>query len=65
MSPLYRCSRCGTVDNTALSMGYWGHLGEKEVFCTECETGKWHGMWPKKKWDGKQKIINPPKTNQK
>ena len=30
--------------------------------CSECnpEQGKWHGRFLKGKWDGKEKVLNPP-----
>ena len=44
---LYECSRCGAVENTALT-SFWVRQHEKQPqLCSECETGKWHGRWPK------------------
>lgn len=46
--PLFECTRCGTVDNTALSPTFWRkHTDRVPVLCTECETGTWHGEWEK------------------
>lgn len=46
--PLFQCSECGTVENTACSR-YWQqvYLEKKSPVCSECESGKWHGMFPK------------------
>lgn len=58
--PLFICSRCKCVENTALS-GYW--FGDREKpFCSECDPkiGKWHGAFSKQKWDGKEEVLNPP-----
>lgn len=54
--PLFRCSKCGCVENTAVS-NYWTRTirsikGEKEKtppLCSECdpEIGIWHGYFPK------------------
>lgn len=47
---IYICEKCGTVDNTAIG-GYWSNVSEKEdPKCSECNTGKWHGQFPKKNW---------------
>lgn len=45
---LYRCPKCGCVENTALG-DYWGAQYEKrEPQCSECATGSWHGQFPKR-----------------
>lgn len=46
--PLYVCSRCHAIENTALG-NYWDtkiNTGD-EPLCSECETGEWHGKFPK------------------
>jgi len=48
--PLFRCTKCGCVENTACC-DYWYqtiHLGNPAL-CSECETGKWHGRFAKHK----------------
>lgn len=60
--PLFECSNCVAIENTALS-DYWSqdldhHVTSKgmgkvdpEPFkpkCSECLTGKWHGEFPKR-----------------
>lgn len=44
--PIFRCSKCGRIENTALS-NYWTRSGEP--LCSECdpEIGKWHGVFNK------------------
>jgi hypothetical protein len=48
--PLFECSRCHCVENTALS-NYWTdvHLEKKPALCSECDPqiGKWHGAFPR------------------
>lgn len=51
--PLFECAKCHCVENTALS-GFWeqemkAHQETKplEPICSECETGEWHGKFPK------------------
>lgn len=48
--PLYECSNCHAVENTALT-NFWGdHIGqEKPALCSECDPaiGKWHGKFEK------------------
>ena len=58
LMPIFRCSRCGVIENTACS-NYWcqvhGYGGEKQdPLCSECdpEIGKWHGSFPKDSADG-------------
>lgn len=50
--PLFKCSKCGCVDNTALG-NYWGLYAcdGKPPLCSECDTGVWHGRFPKKPHD--------------
>jgi len=42
--PLFKCEDCGCVENTATG-AFWGR--EKKL-CSECSTGTWHGIFPKK-----------------
>ena len=42
--PLFKCFKCGAVENTALG-GFW--TNRNEPLCSECDTGKWHGRFPK------------------
>lgn len=42
--PLFKCSHCGCVENTALG-SYWPN--PHSALCSECATGKWHGQFPK------------------
>jgi len=48
--PLYECSVCHAVENTALTNFWWDHMHEsKPALCSECDPaiGKWHGQFPK------------------
>lgn len=60
--PLFVCSNpnCQAVENSALVPDYWVNLCEKKpTLCSECgELKKWHGRFPKKKWDGVQEMHN-------
>ena len=39
--PLFECSKCGCVDNSALAPSYWTNMiDDTDPLCTECETGK-------------------------
>lgn len=58
--PLYMCSQCGTVDNTALG-GFWRQqlsalsTGEShKPLCSACDPtiAKWHGEWTQKSAEG-------------
>jgi len=44
--PLFKCSRCGSLENSALTMGSWSNPPDK-MLCSFCTTGKWHGMFPR------------------
>lgn len=48
--PLFKCTGCGCVENTALANYWWKvqHEG-KSALCSECdpEIGKWHDRFPK------------------
>jgi hypothetical protein len=60
LMPLYVCDNCGCIDNTALG-GYWvQQLHDLPVLCSTCRTGKWHGHFDRKPWDGVTEVINPP-----
>ena len=46
--PLFQCSRCGCVENTAVS-NYWAqvYMYRQKPLCVECKSGKWHDLFPK------------------
>lgn len=48
--PLFECSKCRAVDNTALGNYWWDTQHEgKPPLCAECdpEIGQWHGHFEK------------------
>lgn len=52
--PLFRCDKCGVVDNTALGT-YWARKSRGEPpLCNECEPdiGKWHDEFLKRSAEG-------------
>lgn len=58
--PLYMCSECGSVDNTALG-GYWRQEMEAgfdrnkfKPLCSACypQIGKWHDEFPRRSAEG-------------
>jgi len=50
--PLFVCEKCECVENTAVSE-YWINKSDgNPLICSECGTGEWHNMFPKKKHDG-------------
>lgn len=55
---LFVCDECGCVENTALCRFWMQRSKDKKVLCSECDNGKWHNRFPKRKWDGKTKVIN-------
>ena len=47
--PLFACSKCNCVEDTALSH-YWGaRLRQRSPLCSACDPsiGKWHGEFPR------------------
>ena len=51
--PLFRCSECGCVENTAFS-DFWLQRDFEKITpkCSECRTGKWHERFPKRSASG-------------
>lgn len=61
---LFVCSKCGCVD--LIGVCYLTGLPTQcELqLCSECSTGRWHGMFPKKRYDPQLDfVVNPPVTN--
>jgi hypothetical protein len=60
--PLFKCPKCGVVENTAASH-YWTAAPE-DVACSQCETGRWHGLFPRtqatEEWIPEEPQISPP-----
>jgi hypothetical protein len=57
---LFRCSKCGAVENTAVSR-YWLRKEDgNDGLCTECDPkiGKWHGIFPKELAAGKYLLLS-------
>jgi len=55
--PLFTCSGCGAVENTALG-DYWNARREgRPVRCSECATGAWHGRFPKRPGNPDQNSL--------
>jgi hypothetical protein len=50
--PLFRCDKCGCVENTALS-NYWSR-GDGPALCSGCDPdiAAWHGEFDQKPADG-------------
>ena len=46
MSPLFKCHSCGALENSALTPGSWCNPPDG-MTCSECSTGKWHGLFTK------------------
>jgi len=45
--PLFECSKCGCVENTALGE-YWSSRYDRVApTCSECANGEWHGRFEK------------------
>ncbi len=50
---LFRCDRCGSIENTALT-NYWNKESEAPALCSECDPamGRWHGVFEKRSAKG-------------
>jgi len=57
---LFVCDACGCVDNTALTR-YWLR-GDGRALCSACDpaVGRWHGRFPRERYDGKREVRNRP-----
>ena len=56
---IHICEKCGTIENTSLG-GYWKNCRNDEPkMCSECNTGTWHGEFPKEHWEkyGVEKLL--------
>jgi len=56
--PIFRCSKCDNIENSALSMCSWVEQCKgKPLLCSACcpkqtkDGGKWHGLFKQKKFD--------------
>lgn len=45
--PLFKCSKCGALENTALGNYWMPSVEGRPVLCSECDQGKWHGLFDK------------------
>lgn len=47
--PLFQCTKCRCIENTAVC-GYNWLMDKSKALCSECdpEFGKWHGIFEKK-----------------
>ena len=48
---IFKCSKCGCAENTALCR-YNFRKKDEPALCSECDRGKWHGCFPKKPFVG-------------
>lgn len=48
--PLFRCTKCGCVENSAYGYFWMAKLEQKPPLCSECdpEIGEWHGKFEKR-----------------
>jgi hypothetical protein len=46
--PLFKCAKCHAIENTALSNHAVDWCEGRDPICSECETGRWHGRFPKR-----------------
>ncbi len=47
--PIFACSECGYIDNTALTTAWERLERDDPLLCSLCEFGKWHGVFPRRK----------------
>lgn len=57
--PLFECSQCGVIENTAVTPESWGNLCDKKPMrCSQCATGKWHDLFPRRQFEGSGYVRN-------
>jgi hypothetical protein len=58
--PLFQCSQCQCVENTACCNFWPRKLGKLPLLCSECdpEIAKWHGRFPKRTVEASGYILN-------
>lgn len=60
--PIFRCSKCGCIENTALCHYWWEvHEEKKPPLCSECDPtiGKWHGAFEREKPEAHGYVEGP------
>ena len=71
--PLFACSKCGCVENTALSE-YWYQTAVEKVdpLCSACdpEIGEWHGKFDQRSaagmlWGSGWRIVHPDEVSRR
>jgi hypothetical protein len=52
--PLFKCSKCGCVENTALCHYWSARLRQSPALCSACDPkiDKWHGEFPQESAQG-------------
>ena len=57
--PLFECSQCHCIENTACSSEGWAPEQDGQSRrCSECADGKWHGLFPKRPFQGSGYVKN-------
>ena len=58
--PLFVCSKCKAIENTALCR-YWFRENKKKPLCSDCDPKMkgWHGRFSKNKFDPKKWVKEP------
>ena len=57
--PLFVCSKCKTIENTALCR-YWFRENKEKPLCSDCDPKmrSWHNRFSKEKFDPKKWVKN-------
>lgn len=61
----FLCTKCGAIENTALT-DYWiDVLEKKQPLCSKCATGVWHGKFRRTHWSevGISEILSKQKED--
>lgn len=59
--PLFKCTQCGTVENTGCGDYWYPRCKGLPVKCSECATGTWHNRFPKEPADEAHGWFPDPK----
>lgn len=49
--PLFACSECNSVENTALGSYWYPASKGQPVLCSACNDGEWHDSFPRERAD--------------
>lgn len=52
---MFACDQCNALD--LITLAYPQGVKPGQLCCTECQTGQWHGQFPKQQFDPNRDIV--------